>query len=469
MMKKFRGALFCFSLVAVLFACKKTSFITSGDALLTTSTDTLHYDTVFTTTGSITRAFKIFNLNDRKLRLSQVKLMGGSASAFKINVDGSAGIEFNNIEMEPNDSIYVFATVTINPNAANLPFIVQDSILISYNGNKKFVQLDAFGQNAIFFRNTRVTRDTTWNNRLPYVILGGLYVDAGATLSIQKGSKIYCHADAPIIVNGTMKANGEKAVSDRITFRSDRLDEGYRDFPGSWPGLYFTSTSQNNVLTYTNIINAYQGVIAQLPAPNGQTKLTLNQCVFDNIYDAGILNVASTISATNCLVSNCGTNVAVVAGGNITMNHCTVASIGNFYLAHKSPVLSLSNDAGQNQINPLVANFTNCIFHGEGGTIDNEIVITKKGTPVPNDFAINFKNVLYKTKDDVTNATFTASLKNQPPLFDTLDVGKRIFDFHLRNNSPARNAGVATVPAVTIDLDGNPRPVGLPDMGCYEK
>ena len=79
--------------------------------------------------------------------------MGGSSSAYKMNVDGTSGTQFNNIEIEANDSLYVFVQVNINPNANNLPFIVRDSIQISYNGNNRLVQLEAWGQNAHFFRN----------------------------------------------------------------------------------------------------------------------------------------------------------------------------------------------------------------------------------------------------------------------------------------------------------------------------
>ena len=49
--------------------------------------------------------------------------MGGAASVYKMNVDGIAGTQFNNLEIEANDSLYVFAQVNVNPSAANLPFI----------------------------------------------------------------------------------------------------------------------------------------------------------------------------------------------------------------------------------------------------------------------------------------------------------------------------------------------------------
>jgi hypothetical protein len=463
-MKHFLQVFLVCLLIVSISACRKETFIESKDALLTTSVDTLHFDTVFTTTGSVTGSFKIFNQNDQKLRLSAVQLMGGSASPFKMNVDGTPGTNFSNVEIAPNDSMYVFVSVTINPSAANLPFIVQDSIRIDYNGNSQFVQLDAFGQNANFYRNRRVTRDTTWNAGLPFVILGGLDVDSGRTLTINKGCKIYSHADAPFIVNGTLKVNGEKEDSLRVTFQGDRLDQYYRDFPGSWPGIFFSSTSISNVLNYTIVRNAYRGITTELPARNSQTKVTLNQCVVDNIYDVGILCLASTLNATNCLVSNCGNNITLFAGGTYSFNHCTVASIYNLYLPHKNPVLFVTDAVSQTQSNQLNATFNNSIFYGEGGSVDNEIVVEKR-LPAS---TITLNNVLYKQKTDPAGIVFQNSLRNQLPLFDSINVNNRTFNFRLRGSSPAVNKGTL---GMTVDLDGLTRPntsANPPDLGCYE-
>jgi hypothetical protein len=52
-------------------------------------------------------------------------------------------------------------------------------------------------------------------------------------------------------------------------------------------------------------------------------------------------------------------------------------------------------------------------------------------------------------------------------LFDSINVSKQYYDFRLKQTSPAVNKGVNA--GVTIDLDGKPRPVGLPDLGCFEK
>ncbi|MEO8406760.1 MAG: hypothetical protein ABI480_19255, partial [Chitinophagaceae bacterium] len=115
--------LLLFASILLIFSCRKDSFITSPDAKVTLSADTLKYDTVFPTAGSITKYFMIFNNNKQKLKISSVKLMGGSASAFKMNVDGIATTEATDLEIEANDSMYVFVQVNVNPSAGNLPFV----------------------------------------------------------------------------------------------------------------------------------------------------------------------------------------------------------------------------------------------------------------------------------------------------------------------------------------------------------
>jgi len=60
--------------------------------------------------------------NNQKLEISNVSLKGGATSSFKMNVNGTSGPEVKNIEVEANDSIYVFVSVSLNPNNAQLPF-----------------------------------------------------------------------------------------------------------------------------------------------------------------------------------------------------------------------------------------------------------------------------------------------------------------------------------------------------------
>ncbi|TAL51856.1 MAG: hypothetical protein EPN92_00060 [Chitinophagaceae bacterium] len=461
--------LFFFSIILLILfsACRKDSFITSPDALVTITADTLKYDTVFTTTGSITQSFKIVNENNQKLRLTSVKLMGGSSSAFKINVDGTAGPQVNDLEIEANDSLYVFVSVTVNPNANNLPFVIRDSIQINYNGNDRLVQLEAWGQNAHYYRNRKITGNETWNNDLPYVILGSLVVDTPATLTINKGCRIYVHADAPVIIDGTLQIDGEKDTIDRVSFQGDRLDDPYKDYPAAWPGIFFRGSSKDNVLNYAMIKNAYQAVAVQDPSPNANPKLTLNECIIDNAYDAGIISVNSSIRGRNCLVSNCGKNVILAKGGDYQFIHCTVAAFSNDYIFHRDPVLFVSNFITVNNT-PVSANLTalfrNCIFWGETGTVEDEVVVAKNGATT---FNVNFDYNLWKVQNIPANITMNQIINNQNPAFDSINTSRKIYDFHLKDISPALNN--ATNAGVIIDLDGKPRPIGLPDLGCYER
>ncbi|MEP7142947.1 MAG: hypothetical protein ABI707_08755 [Ferruginibacter sp.] len=452
-------------LCLLICSCKKDSFITSGDARIATSVDSLKYDTVFTSIGSITQSFKINNLNSQKLLLSKVKLMGGASSAFKININGVPAKEVNGIEIAAEDSIYVFVTVNINPNTANLPFIVRDSIEITFNGNSRFVQLEAFGQNANFLRNRVIKGNITWSNNLPYVILGSLQVDTDAMLTIEAGCKIYSHADAPFIIDGSLVINGTK--KENVIFTGDRLDEDYRDLPASWPGIYFRGSSKNNSLTYTVIKNAYQALVAEQPSGNSNPKIVLHQCIVDNAYDAGILCVNSSLAADNSLISNCGRNINIIYGGNYTFTNCTVAAYST-YISHKNPVLTANNFALQNGTSltaDLDATFRNCIFWGEDGFVDDEVSVSKQGS---NHFNVTFDRCLYRAMNDPANSVLTVPVKNLDPSFDSINVSKRYYDFHITNGqAPGINKGAIT--RFLKDLDDNDRNIGLPDLGCYEK
>jgi hypothetical protein len=460
-MKKALPIFLC--ILTYLLACKKESVITSPDARIFISADTVRFDTVFTTAGSVTASFKIFNLNESRLNISSIALGGGGNSAFRINADGTPGPQVRDLEIAGGDSMYVFVTVNVNPNANTAPFLITDSIQVQFNGKTSQVQLTAYGQNARYIRGEQINASTTWDNTLPYVIIGGVQITRGNTLTINPGTRIYLHADAPFIVDGTLRAIGTK--KDSIVFQGDRLDKEYRDLPASWPGIYFRETSQQNQLSNVIIKNAFQGVVAIGPSTSFP-KLSLDQCTLDNIYDAGIYGINSQIRAVNCLISNSGMNILVARGGRYEFTHCTVASYANVFIPHTKPVCILSNWDSTTQINSfdLSATLTNNIFWGENGNVDDEILISKRGNNI---FNVTMENNLYKAANPLTNATLLNNLVNQPPLFDSIGDNSRYFDFRInKGRSPAINKGKAV--GVAVDRDGLPRNA-QPDMGSFEK
>lgn len=450
-------------------SCRKDNKITtSPNATLLTSVDSLSFDTVFTTVGSITKPIKIINTNNQKLLLSQVRLLKGSGSSFRINVDGSTGPVVSNVELAANDSTYIFVNITVNPTAANLPFVITDSILIQYNGNNTYIKLQAYGLNAVFLNNTTITANTTWNNAKPYVLLGGVRVDTTAILTITEGARIYAHAGATLIVDGTLITQGKRWDSTRITFTGDRLDEPYKNYPASWPGIWLRPSSKNNQIQYTNILNAYQAIIVDGASVNAAPKLILNETIIDNALDVGILAINSSIQAKNCLVSNCGKNIGIALGGTYQIEHSTVVSISNSNILHKDPVLTVLNYSRVGNtvlVAPLSAVFRNCIFWGAFGTAEDEVLADKAGSTPYN---VSFTNCLYKVKTTLsTLITASNSLANATPLFDSINTSKGIYNFRHKLGSPTLNVGGAS--SIAIDLDGAMRPVGIADMGCYER
>ena len=457
-----------FCIIFFMTSCNKENFITSSDASLFFTSDSIKFDTVFTSVGSITKSFKIINQNNQKLLLSEIKLMGGTQSAFRLNINGTAATQLNNIEIDANDSIYIFVAITINPTQQNLPFILSASIKINYTGNEKFIQLQAYGQNAHFLTNENIIGDVSWQNDLPYVILGSIHINESAVLTIESGTKIFVHANAPILVDGTLMTQGAK--NDEVIFTGDRLDNDYSNLPASWPGIIFRTSSKNNVLHFTVIKNAYQAILALDPSINTFPKVSIHQCTINNAYDAGIFSNHSDLLVENSLISNCGTGIRIINGGNYEFVNCTSVGYSNDFMSHNKPTLNVSNYIYQNG-NPIAsdlsAQFTNCIFWGEGGTNTEEIFVDKFGNTL---FDVSFNHTLYKADVDPIDANFITSIKNQDPHFDSVDVFNNYYDFRIKNNpfAPGIDQGINTI--YLNDLDNQTRISGLTtDMGCYEK
>jgi hypothetical protein len=211
--------------------------------------------------------------------------------------------------------------------------------------------------------------------------------------------------------------------------------------------------------------NAYQGLVAQAPATNGAPKLVLEESIVDNCYDAGILGVNTSIDATNCLISNCGKNVLLVEGGDYSFRHCTDVAVSNNYVAHKQPVLALTDfikDNGQVTTADMNANFVNCIFWGSNGPVDDEVVVEREGSNV---FNVDFTNCIWKIKNAPPEVTTSEMIGSDDPLFVKIESAKNEYDFHLNEGSPAVNAGINA--GVATDIEENQRQ-NIPDIGAYE-
>jgi hypothetical protein len=466
-------------LVAIAFgntACKKEKLLSSGGELKF-SVDTLNFDTVFTSLGSYTAQFKIYNPQNQKVNISSVRIEGANASFYKLNVNGISG-SATNMELAANDSMYVFATVNINPNDKNTPFVVDAKLIASMNGKDFSIPFIAYGQNAYYIRDS-VMKTQTWKTDKPYVIINNALIDKGETLTIPAGCRIYMHADSRLLIWGTLNAVGTK--KDSIIFQGDRLDRKYFGnvgYPGEWGGLYFNKTSYNNLMEYVVLRNCGNsttlGEAVFSPAAiqlNQDTvfgtnaKLTMRYCTIENSIGYGILAFASTLFAENCLINACGAQtLATFEGGVYVLRHCNLITYGSNRISHtENPVLALINYRDIDDVSyvagDLIAELDNCIIWG---SLENECFIRKRSNTL---FNVKLNNCLIKNQEPLSaDAVVTNCILNQDPQFENYQA----FNFRLKAGSPAIGKARVLTPPVSSDLDGKPRDPVTPDIGCYE-
>ena len=209
-LKAYRYILFFTLISSILFSCQKKE--SDENSKLAFSTEQVSFDTVFTTVGSVTQNFRVYNPHNYDVKVDIV-LAGGRASAVSINVDGLSGTVFTDVESPARDSIFIHVKVNVNPNDQSLPFLITDSVIFRHGKTVQDVDLLAYGQNAHFIvadagsgslRYKIIAHEhevAHWTNDLPYVIYGGYAaVDSLGTLIIDPGTKVYFHSGAGLWV-----------------------------------------------------------------------------------------------------------------------------------------------------------------------------------------------------------------------------------------------------------------------------
>ncbi|MCK5846306.1 MAG: hypothetical protein KAG84_02625 [Bacteroidales bacterium] len=458
-------------------SCNKDDGFAEGNISLGFSTDTILFDTLFTTIGSSTYTLLVRNKEDKPVNISQLFIAGGANSPYRMNVDGISGYLHTNVEIAANDSMYIFVEVTIDPNSGVGPMLVTDSIIFETNGNIQDVDLIAFGVDAYFIvPNLHISGlppinivaregvDTTWTNDKPIVIYGYAVVDSTASLTIESGTEIYFHSGGGLWVykGGNIKING--TLNEPVTFQGDRPEDYYKNLPGQWDRIWINEGSADNVINYAIIRNGFIGLQTELLSSDMGNKNIISNTIIENMSGVGILNRAHSIDGENILINNCKQYcLAITMGGEHEFRHCTFANYWS-YDTRKTPTVYINNYYKDHldQIHPfdLEANFYNSIVYGNN---EEEILVDNNTSGGNFDFV--FDHGLIKSQQDISDATLWISvIKNDSPDFEnTSNTG----DYHIGENSAAIDAGKAGI-APTLDLDGVSRDAATPDLGVYE-
>lgn len=477
--------LFALLLLFSASSCKKDVFDTSSS--LSFSEDTVYFDTVFVTFGSVTKRFKVFNTSDSKIKISSIALAGGSNSPYRLNIDGYPVDAISDIELEANDSLFIFAEVTIDPNNENNPFVVSDSIRFETNGKIQHVKLVAYGRNADFYRPTVfptngfpdysiLPGNTVWTSDKPKVIIGYLVVDSANTLTIEPGTQVYLYNNSGLWIykEGKLIVNGTR--EDSVVFQGVRKESDYREVAGQWDRIWINQGSTGNQINYAVIKNGNIGIQAEDLVELGAglpRQLTISNTRIRNMKAFGLYAVNYNIQAWNTVISGCGSHaMALINGGNYVFRHCTVA---NYWTGsvRTDPAVYLSNArTGANNtvfLADMNFRFANGIVYGN---IQGDNELEAEGLP---DAAFNwtFENSLLLLNNENISQTdanhFSNMLFNVAPEF----VDSQEQNYTLKATSPVIDQGAANVvnesPAIPEDILGVSRTAdAAPDCGAFE-
>lgn len=455
---KFIIVFLCLALINSLSSCKKQSGFSKGN--LDFSADTLIFDTVFTTIGSTTQQFKIYNRENKSVIIEEIELVGGENSPFRINIDGISGNKHTNVEILAKDSLFAFVEVTLSVNGQNSPLVIEDSIRFRTNGKDQYVRLTVWGQDAYF--HYQDYNFGTWANDKPHVIYDRAYVDSAEILNIQADTKIYLHKNSIFFVyKGTLNINGTK--DHEVVFQGDRLEQFYKDIAGQWYGIYFYK-SLPSTINYAIIKNGTAGL--HLTANNdanlpNQFNVTVTNTKISNNASYGVfLYDSPKIKMENCVVSKNGIHALfLLRGGSYDINHSDLLGYGT---SGQTPAIGIRN-------------YYDGIASGIGfGEIKNSIIYGSQTSEIafdtvnPNNdptlLNIAFKRCLIKSETPSTNSIYQDQIVwNTEPVFTNVTEG----NFKPVSNSPIN--GLAN-PLFTLpfDIDEVSRNISSPDLGAYE-
>ncbi|WP_336733409.1 hypothetical protein [Chryseobacterium sp. VD8] len=460
---------FSFWMLVMAVSCNKDDISFDAPSQeLSFSKDTVFCDTVYHQVRSETYAVKVYNNEDKDILIPRIHLQKGATSLYKINVDGKPGYDFKDVPLRKKDSLYIF--VEIAPEATGPEAIAEDKILFQSPVGQQQVVLFSVVQDAEFFIKTPtnsniITSDATWNNNKAKIIYGDLTIDQNVILNIQQGTKVYFHKNSgmKVLAGATLNING--TLANNVTLRGDRNDPAYDTIPKNWNSIKMEAGSTLN-MNYARLFGGTKGLDMK------QTNANISNSFIHTFQEYGIYAIASTITAKNLVMNNCGESaVGIFKGGTHNFTHCTIANYSDLLHSYNRNGILAANEwtnaSGVKEYGALIFNLRNSIVYS-----DRDNSVNFEQTP-PNLFNFTIQNCLIKYSgtseagfDFNTSPGVIQSLKNLDPLFVNYFAAK--MNLRVKQNSPAIGKG-STAVAATVPTDiANVSRTSNPTVGAYQ-
>jgi hypothetical protein len=497
-MRYYISIIICVVFVSVS-SCRKDFSTIPNFGNLEFSKDTVFLDTIFTNIGSATYNLKVYNKGSKSITIPKITLENGTSSYYRLNVDGIAGKEFNDIDILAKDSIFVFIETTINTSNIVDP-LYTDKILFDNGSNQQDVDLITLVQDANFIypgkdpitmkidsltidgqattiKGRFLTDDElTFTNLRPTIIYGYAAVPSNKTLTIEAGARVHFHNNSGLIIDdkATLKVNG--TLTEKVVFEGDRLENSFSKIPGQWGTIWMRAGSKDNEIYHTQIKNGIIGILIDSIGSTSTPTLKLQNSEIYNHSNFGILARETNIEGHNIVIGSAGqASFAATIGGTYNFIHSTFANFWSNGIRQLPAVLvnnffTYVDTNGQEIIETRdlnAANFTNCIFDGNNNI---EFVIDKvDGGRI---FNYNINNCMIQFNDasnsfdgntelDFTNSYYQNIILNGEAHFR----GSQNGDFIIGQDSDAINKGKTSL--FNLDILGFDRTTN-PDIGAYQ-
>ncbi len=494
----------CLGLVLIISwsSCRKDFDYAPSTGNLSFSKDTVFLDTVFTNIGSATYTLKVYNKGNRDVLIPFIGLETGQNSSYRLNVDGMAGKEFNDIPLLAKDSLFVFIETTFDvAQTGTNEFLYTEGLLFGNGNNTQRVELVTLVKDAIFLYPATLsdgTKETlvlgldsegneirvegfylqpnqlNFTNQKPYVIYGYAAVPDGSTMNVEAGGRVHFHNNSGLVVEqgATLLVNGQlsldqEVLENEVIFEGDRLEPGYAKEPGQWGTVWLRQGSIGNSLEHLTIKNATVGLRVQGDGILASPTLTLRSTQIYNSINQNLWATGASIIAENSVLGNAGENSFLgEMGGQYYFAHCTLANYWNNGF-RGGTALALNNLDGQDLDN---ADFVNCIV---AGTMAIELQLQQDLSSV---FNFSFKHCLLQFNDPANsfadNPLYNfgdANLYENVLLDQDPDFLLPFEDqFQIGANSSALDAADPNItPPIPADISGVVRDQN-PDIGAFE-
>lgn len=492
-----RISLYLIALIAFLtelLSCRKDFEYVPSYGKLEFSQDTVFLDTVFTNIGSATHLLKVYNRSNDDVLIPNISLEEGSASSYRINVDGQAGTSFQEIPLLARDSMYIFVETTFDISPLLLDtFLYTDAIIFDSGAREQRVPLVTLVKDAIFLypgmdpdgsRQTVLLGNNDegirvavpgfelqddqllFSNAKPYVIYGYASAANGQDIRVAAGARLYFHKDSGLYIGEgaslTVEGTLDQESGQDVVFEGDRLESGFREVAGQWGGIWLGAGSGNHQIEYLSIINATVGLFAE-----GGTGLLLRNSQIKNSASVNLHCTNDVTVCENLILGNAADAALRCEGeGNYTFRHCTIANYWSQGARTGAAVQLLATTTG---LLPQQSLFVNTIVDGNNA----REVMFYGGTAL---FATSFSHCTLRFEDNGglfdgdplydfdDSQKYDNTLLNVPAGF--FDTARQDFRIDLESGGIGK-ADPQEAQLIPLDLAGADRSAN-PDIGAYQ-